>query len=264
VGVVRGSGSRVSERCARARRRRDRLRRSALGDVVTAARFVLAERAELRACVVGSRDGGAVYERLGECELAITAMLPQISHVTPSLIAEHDVLLFSCDAKMLMTPANQERIEAIAAVIPMVAVASLPWEPVAAQAARLGVSGLVARTVEPAALMRTIRAACRGEMAFPRAAFALPLRDATIPSPASVAQPDGRLTPRQSQIVRLIAQGATDREIADILSISQSTAHKHVQNALRRVRAKTRSQLVATAQHGFALDPAMAGLERIR
>jgi non-specific serine/threonine protein kinase len=59
---------------------------------------------------------------------------------------------------------------------------------------------------------------------------------------------DGALTPRQEQIVELIAQGATDREIAGVLQISQSTAHKHVQNALRRLNAKTRSQLVASAR----------------
>jgi len=56
------------------------------------------------------------------------------------------------------------------------------------------------------------------------------------------------LTPRQQQIVDLIAQGATDREIAARLRISESTAHKHVQNALRRSKTKTRSQLVAVAR----------------
>jgi DNA-binding NarL/FixJ family response regulator len=230
---------------------------------VTAARPILSERAQLRVCVVGSRDAGSPYDRLAECDLAVTAMLRQISHVTMALVADHDVIVLACDAKMLMTPSNQERIEAIAAVIPLVAIVPPPWEAVAAQAARVGISGLVVRTVDPAALVRTIRAACRGEMAYPRTAFALPLRNATIArSSTGVPQRDDRLTPRQSQIVQLIAQGATDREIADILRISQSTAHKHVQNALRRARAKTRSQLVATAQRHQELEPLLPTQER--
>jgi DNA-binding NarL/FixJ family response regulator len=72
------------------------------------------------------------------------------------------------------------------------------------------------------------------------------------------------LTPRQRQIVDLIARGATDREIAELLRISRSTAHKHVQNALRRANARTRSQLAAGIQgaaeesrepRGFGIDP---------
>jgi non-specific serine/threonine protein kinase len=68
---------------------------------------------------------------------------------------------------------------------------------------------------------------------------------AAMPGGAGVAT----LTPRQQEIVDLIAQGATDREIASRLRISQSTAHKHVQNALRRLGARTRSQLVAVISH---------------
>jgi DNA-binding CsgD family transcriptional regulator len=58
--------------------------------------------------------------------------------------------------------------------------------------------------------------------------------------------------------VTLIAQGATDAEIATLLNISRSTAHKHVQNARRRLRAKTRGQLVAASR-----DQAEAASERL-
>jgi two-component system response regulator DegU len=212
----------------------------------------VAERGKVRVCVVDSRDAGPAYDRLAECDLAVTAVLPQLSFVTPALVAEHDVVILSCDGKTLMTPASQERIEAVARVVPVVALVPPPSDELAEQAARLGIRGLVARDVQPAALMRTIHAACRGEMAYPRAAFGAPHGLALQWRPTWSADSEDRLTPRQYQIVELIAQGATDREIADQLRISRSTAHKHVQNALRRVRAKTRSQLVATAHEHLA------------
>ena len=53
------------------------------------------------------------------------------------------------------------------------------------------------------------------------------------------------LTERQTEILVLIAQGARDREIAERLCISESTAKKHVQNVLRKLRARNRVEAVA-------------------
>jgi DNA-binding NarL/FixJ family response regulator len=129
------------------------------------------------------------------------------------------------------------------------AIAVVPDEANPATAARVGFHGFIRRDVEPAALVRTVHAVSQGEIAFPRSALTrlfqllsfLPLGNGNGDQPVP-------LTPRQMQIVDLIAQGATDREIATRLRISESTAHKHVQNALRRSKTRTRSQLVAVAR----------------
>ncbi|MGH2500011.1 MAG: response regulator transcription factor, partial [Candidatus Limnocylindria bacterium] len=79
-------------------------------------------------------------------------------------------------------------------------------------------------------------------------------------APAGAADASAaKLTPRQRQIVNLIAMGATDREIADLLHISRSTAHKHVQNALRRTHTKTRSQLAASTRDPWVAYAGMGG-----
>jgi len=115
-------------------------------------------------------------------------------------------------------------------------------------AARIGFHGFIAREVGPEALTRTVSAVAHGEVAFPRATLASLLQMLSfLPLPRSDAPTS--LTPRQQQIVDLIAQGATDREIAARLRISESTAHKHVQNALKRTQTKTRSHLVAALGH---------------
>ena len=54
-----------------------------------------------------------------------------------------------------------------------------------------------------------------------------------------------KLTPRQEQVISLVAQGRTDKEIAALLSISISTVDHHVGLILARLDAKSRSHAVA-------------------
>lgn len=54
------------------------------------------------------------------------------------------------------------------------------------------------------------------------------------------------LTPRQVEVIELIATGAGDKEIADKLEISVETVDFHVREILLRLKAKTRAHAVAT------------------
>ena len=53
-----------------------------------------------------------------------------------------------------------------------------------------------------------------------------------------------RLTPRQRDCMVLAAQGKSDWEIGKLLGISESTVHKHIEDAKRRFGVSTRIQLV--------------------
>jgi len=53
-----------------------------------------------------------------------------------------------------------------------------------------------------------------------------------------------QLTPRQRDCVVLVAQGKSDWEIGQLLGISESTVHKHIEDAKRRFCVSTRIQLV--------------------
>jgi LuxR family quorum-sensing system transcriptional regulator CciR len=69
------------------------------------------------------------------------------------------------------------------------------------------------------------------------------LRHAVIvPNPFRRDAP--RLTPRQHDCVVLVAQGKSDWEIGRLLAISESTVHKHIEDAKRRFGVSTRIQLV--------------------
>ncbi len=200
-----------------------------------------------RVGVVGHGVFGATYERLDECSFDLMAIVPTIDHVNPAFLREYDVMLVACSSTELEEVPFQTKALRVVRAVPAIAV--VPGGAGAPAAARIGFRGFIARDVEPAALTRTVRAVADGEVAFPRATLAALFKMLSY-LPLSGTQSPDSLTPRQHQIVALIAQGATDRQIAAQLDISESTAHKHVQNALRRSKTKTRSQLVAVMHQG--------------
>jgi LuxR family quorum-sensing system transcriptional regulator CciR len=55
------------------------------------------------------------------------------------------------------------------------------------------------------------------------------------------------LTPRQRDCVVLVARGKSDRQIGEILGISNQTVHKHVESAKQRYAVATRVELVVRA-----------------
>lgn len=63
--------------------------------------------------------------------------------------------------------------------------------------------------------------------------------------PPEVARPVRPLTPRETDCMAFVAAGKTDWEISVILSVAQSTVHHHVENAKRKLDARTRAQAVA-------------------
>jgi PAS domain S-box-containing protein len=65
----------------------------------------------------------------------------------------------------------------------------------------------------------------------------------TIPSESRSAP----LSAREREVVRLVALGYTDREIADALYIAHDTVRTHVRNAMRKLHARSRAHLVAKA-----------------
>jgi DNA-binding NarL/FixJ family response regulator len=202
----------------------------------------------MRVCVVDSPDLGSAYPRLAECAVECMAVVPSIDQVDPRLLVEHEAVLVGCSNEELADMSFQSALVRIAQLLPAIALVEAGAD--TALAARVGFRGLLDRGVSPDALERTLRAVLRGELAFPRSSVLRIAQSGAAPLLGDEDTSSG-LTRRQREIVNLIAQGATDREIADRLRISQSTTHKHVQNALRRSNARTRSQLVAFARQSL-------------
>jgi PAS domain S-box-containing protein len=61
------------------------------------------------------------------------------------------------------------------------------------------------------------------------------------------------LSPRESEVVRLVALGMTSRQIAEELTVSTETVRTHIRNALAKTGTRTRAQLVAKVMASGAL-----------
>ena len=66
--------------------------------------------------------------------------------------------------------------------------------------------------------------------------------------PVHVSTTGETLSPREMEVLHLIAAGATNRDIAEELVISEPTVKSHVTSILRKLNVKSRTQAVASAR----------------
>jgi DNA-binding NarL/FixJ family response regulator len=123
-------------------------------------------------------------------------------------------------------------------------------------ALRAGASGFLLKGGEPTDLLSAIRLVAAGE-ALLAPSVTKRLIEAYIaqPGPATPTPANGLdgLTPRELEILQQVAQGHTNREIADALYLSPLTVKTHVSRILTKLGARDRVQLVVIAyQAGIA------------
>jgi DNA-binding NarL/FixJ family response regulator len=66
-------------------------------------------------------------------------------------------------------------------------------------------------------------------------------------------KPPRSLTPRQQEVLELVIEGRTNREIAGTLGIAEATAKLHVSALLRAMNVRTRDEAIQRARSGIAL-----------
>ena len=121
-------------------------------------------------------------------------------------------------------------------------------------ALRAGASGFLLKGGEPAELLRAIRTVAAGEaLLAPSVTRRLISAFADRPAPAPPPEGLDELTPREHEVLRLVATGLTNLEIAEELHVSPYTAKTHVSRILTKLGARDRVQLVVLAyQSGLA------------
>jgi two-component system, NarL family, nitrate/nitrite response regulator NarL len=128
-----------------------------------------------------------------------------------------------------------------------------------ATALRNGASGYLLKTMEGDALARAILRAVRGEAVVAdemTGKLVAAYRDAAAtPAPAGAAPPASplaQLSPREQEILRGIARGASNKTIARELGIAETTVKIHVQHVLRKLDVASRVQAAVIAtEHGL-------------
>ncbi|MFF3485028.1 response regulator [Streptomyces sp. NPDC002701] len=120
-----------------------------------------------------------------------------------------------------------------------------------AQALRAGASGFLGKDVTADTLLSGLRTVASGEaLLSPGATRTLITRFLTSPVPGSQLAPPERLaelTTREREVMALAAEGKSNTEIAEDLTVSPLTVRTHIHRAMTKLGARDRAQLVVIA-----------------
>jgi DNA-binding NarL/FixJ family response regulator len=190
-----------------------------LGDLPGVRLLARAHDPRRAARLVGDARPQVVLAGLGHDREAVLAVVPELTARAPDApVLAVSVLAGSADADVLA-------------------------------AVRAGATGYLVTTGDPAALADALRRTAAGE-----AVFSPGLAEGVLEGrrrPAESAEV--RLTPRESDVLRLVVDGLTARQIATRLVLSPRTVENHIQRVLRRLGLPNRAALVRHAvENGLA------------
>jgi DNA-binding NarL/FixJ family response regulator len=120
-------------------------------------------------------------------------------------------------------------------------------------ALRAGASGFLLKDLPPEDLARAVRTASQGDTLLAPAVTRRLIEHFTATShPAAPPDELGQLTPRESEVLRLLATGLSNAEIAAALFVAETTVKTHVARMLTKLGLRDRVQAVVFAyQHGL-------------
>jgi DNA-binding NarL/FixJ family response regulator len=123
------------------------------------------------------------------------------------------------------------------------------------EAVRAGARGYLRKDTEPAELRRAIRAVARGESFFsPSVARHLSAAIQGDTAPGAADRLAG-LTPREREVLRGIAEGSTNKEIAAALGLSSRTVESYRESLMRKLGLYTVAELTRLALEAERRDP---------
>ncbi len=116
------------------------------------------------------------------------------------------------------------------------------------EAVRLGAAGVVLKESSPDALLECVRRVHAGEQWIDRETLARAF-GRVLHREAATREAGKTLTPREIEIVRMVAQGLRNRVVAERLSISEGTVKIHLHNIYEKLGVDGRLELVLFAQN---------------
>jgi two-component system response regulator NreC len=181
--------------------------------------------------VLEAQPGWSVEAEAGDIERALRAVL---GHKPDVLVLD---LNLGGVSSIEYIPEFLERSPATRIVV-----LTMQTEPAyAREAIRAGASGYVLKESAEAELVVAIEAAAKGEI------YLTPRVGAMIAAEPISSETDGDLTTREEEILRLLALGHTNNEIADQVFLSRRTVETHRANIQRKLDLSTRAELTRYA-----------------
>jgi DNA-binding NarL/FixJ family response regulator len=156
----------------------------------------------------------------------------------------------------LVVVASHQPAKAAAAIRSMTANPTCPPVVVVASTAHLshfaevmaaGACGYLLEGMDPMQFSRALECAVNGETVLPRAVVALVAAQVRLDSdPAVVAPFDSPLTRRERQVLSLLREGASTREIAERLNVAPVTVRTYVTSIVHKLGVKDRAEAART------------------
>jgi len=115
------------------------------------------------------------------------------------------------------------------------------------EALKAGAAGYVLKDISQGELITAIKGILRGESILNKELVILLLRRMASETPSQEELPNGRLSPREREVLQLLSQGQTNREIARNLTVSVSTVKIHVEHILSKLGVSDRTQAAVRA-----------------
>lgn len=122
----------------------------------------------------------------------------------------------------------------------------------ARQALKTGAKGYVLKTSAGEELLQAIRTVAQGETYLSGTISSMVMEDSMRPNIKQTQNPLDALSPREKEILQLIAEEHTSGEVGRILSISEKTVEKHRANIMEKLQVRNLAGLVRLAiKHGL-------------
>ncbi|NUS74360.1 MAG: response regulator transcription factor [Corynebacteriales bacterium] len=124
------------------------------------------------------------------------------------------------------------------------------------QALRIGASGFLLKDAPPADLMKAVRVIAAGEALLAPSVTRRLIEEFAVrlPSPRETPPVSG-LTPRETEVLVLIAQGLSNSEIAHSLTLAEQTVKTHIGRIFDKLRVRDRAQAVVFAYESGVVTP---------
>jgi two-component system nitrate/nitrite response regulator NarL len=121
-----------------------------------------------------------------------------------------------------------------------------------------GAEGYLLKNLEPYQLFEMLEGVRQGETAISGTMAAKILQEFRQPTQNAAQEPEARdeLTPREIEVLERVVEGATNKEIAEALSVTENTVKIHLRNILEKLHLQNRIQAAVYAvREGLVDDP---------
>ena len=187
------------------------------------------------------------FEVVGEAKSGVEA-------IERARMVKPDVVLMDLLMPVMGGIEATEKLRAELPETEVVAMTSVLEDAAVVDAVRAGAIGYLLKDTDAATLCRAIKAAAAGQVHLAPEAAARLMREIRAPDPKPAPGTDV-LTEREADVLRLIARGRANKEIATELGIGEKTVKSHVSHLLTKLGVQSRTQAALHAARIGLVDP---------